>query len=98
MKIGTKKKVQHKFNKMFFSILDYEFNDKFYSEKMKLIPSNDVPLARFTTTLKKWIINVILKVIATKFVLLNSHYKYDRLNDMAKLLNIVDKKEMVSYL
>jgi hypothetical protein len=83
---------------MFFSILDYEFNDKFYSEKMKLIPSNDVPLARFTTTLKKWIINVILKVIATKFVLLNSHYKYDRLNDMAKLLNIVDKKEMVSYL
>jgi hypothetical protein len=83
---------------MFFSILDSKFNDKFYNEKMKLNPSNDVPLVRFTTTLKKWIINAILKVITAKSVLLDTHYKYDRFNDISKLLNIVDKKEVVSYL
>jgi hypothetical protein len=65
---------------------------------MRLNPSNDVPLVRFTTTLRKWIIDVILKVITTKSILLDTYYKYDRLNDMAKFLNIVDKKEMVSYL
>lgn len=83
---------------MLFSILDSKFNDEFYNKKMKLNPSNDVPPTRFTIALRKWIINVILKVIATKSGLLDTHYKYDRLNDMAKFLNVVDKKEMVSYL
>jgi hypothetical protein len=83
---------------MLFSILDSKFNDEFYNKKMKLNPSNDVPPTRFTIALRKWIINVILKVIAAKSGLLDTHYKYDRLNDMAKFLNVVDKKEMASYL
>jgi hypothetical protein len=83
---------------MFFSILDSKFNDELYNQKMRLNPSNDVPPTRFTIALRKWIINVIPKVIATKSILLDTHYKYDRLNDMAKFLNVVDKKEMVSYL
>jgi hypothetical protein len=77
---------------MLFSILDSKFNDELYNKKMRLNPSNDVPPTRFTIAFRKWIINVIPKVIATKFILLDTYYKYDRLNDMAKFLNVVDKR------
>jgi hypothetical protein len=67
------KKVNHKFDKMLFSILDSEFNDKFYNQKMKLNLSFDAPLAKFTTTLRKWISNATLEAIATKLFLLDTH-------------------------
>jgi hypothetical protein len=48
--------------------------------------------------LKKWINNTIPKAIATKSIFLEIHYKYDRLNNMVKLLDVIDKSKMVSYL
>jgi len=33
--VWIEKKLKHKFDKIFFSILDYELNDKFYTKKKK---------------------------------------------------------------
>lgn len=93
-----KKKVQQKLNKIFFSILDSKLNDKFYSKKIRLNPSNEALIAEFMTTLKKWRSSATLEAIATEFIPLDARYKYDRLNDMTKLLDVVNKREMVSYL
>lgn len=65
---------------------------------MKTNLSNDAPLAKFTTTLRKWICSVTLEAIAAKLFFLDTHQKEDKLNDMAKLLDVVDEREMVSSL
>jgi len=78
--------------------LDSKLNDKFYSKKIRLNPSNDASIAEFMTTLKKWRSSATLEAIAIEFIPLDARYKYDRLNDMTKLLNVVNKREMVSYL
>lgn len=65
---------------------------------MRLNPSDDAPLVGFTVAMNKWISNATLKVIATKFILLETHYKYDKLNNMAKLLDMIDKSWITSYL
>lgn len=40
----------------------------------------------------------LFKAITAEFITLDTHYKYDRFNDMVELLNVVNKKETVSYL
>jgi hypothetical protein len=84
---------------MFFSILDSKLNDKFYKKIKTFNPfDDDASPSKFTIALKKWITNVASKTIITKFITLDTHYKYDRFNDMVKLLNVVNKREIVSYL
>jgi hypothetical protein len=46
------KKLKHKLEKMFFSILDFGLNEEFYTKKMKLNPLDKAPPACFKTTLK----------------------------------------------
>jgi hypothetical protein len=65
---------------------------------MRLDPSNEALLASFKTTLKRWIESTAPKGIATKSIFLNTHYMYDRVNDMAKLLDVIDKTNSISCL
>jgi hypothetical protein len=48
--------------------------------------------------LKKWIENVILEAIAAESILLNTHYMFDMFDDMAEFLDVIDKRELVSFL
>jgi hypothetical protein len=94
----TKKKLKQKLDKMFFSILDSNLNDEFYTKKKKLNPSNETPFASFKTTLKRWIKSTTIKGIVTGSILLDTHYMYDNVNDMAKLLDVIDKMNLASFL
>jgi hypothetical protein len=96
--VWTEKKLKHKFDKIFFSILDSKFHDEFYKTKMKLNPSDEAPPASFKTTLKRRIESIVPKGIALEFILLDTHYMYDRVNDMAELLNVIDKMDSTSFL
>jgi spore coat polysaccharide biosynthesis predicted glycosyltransferase SpsG len=91
--VWTKKKLKHKFDKMFFSILYYEFNDEFYIKKMRLNPFN-----KALTALKRWIKNVVPEGIIVESILLDTHYMYDKVNDMAKNLVVIDKTNSTSFL
>jgi len=81
--VWTKKKLKHKFDKILFSILDYELNDEFYTKKMRLNPFNETLPIGFKTALKRWIESIALEGITTESILLDTHYMYDKVNDMA---------------
>jgi hypothetical protein len=53
--------------------------------------------AGFKTTLKIWIENIVLEAIAAESILLNTHYMFDMLDDMAELLDVIDKRELVHF-
>jgi hypothetical protein len=83
---------------MLFSILDLEQNDDFYLKKLRLNPSNEAPSIGFKWALEKWIQSGALKDNAMESILLNTHYKYDKVENMAGLLDVVDKESCVSFL
>jgi hypothetical protein len=78
---------------MFFSILDFELNEWFYTKKMRLNPFDKAPPASFKNTLKRWIKSILPKGIAVKSILLDTHYMYNKVNDMAKFLDVLDKMD-----
>jgi len=47
--------------------------------------------------LKIWIENIVLKAIVAESILLNTHYMFDMLDDMAELLDVIDKRELVHF-
>jgi len=96
--VWIEKKLKHKFNKIFFSILNFELNDKFYTKEMKLNPSNETPPTSFKIALKRWIESIILEGIAIEFILSDTHYMYDMVNDMVELLDVIDKMNSASFL
>jgi hypothetical protein len=65
---------------------------------MRSNPSDDAPLIGFTTTMRKWINITTPNAIAMKSILLETHYKYDRLHDIANFLDMIDKSQTISYL
>jgi hypothetical protein len=92
-------KDKHKLGKMLFSILDLEFNDDFYSKKLRLNPSDKAPLVGFEWALEKWIQSGTPKDNAMKAILLgHTHYKYDIVENMARLLDVIDKESCASFL
>jgi hypothetical protein len=72
--VWREKKLKHKLDKIFFSILDFEPNEGFYTRKMRLNPFNKAPPTSFKIVLKRWIESIALEGIATKFILLDIHY------------------------
>ncbi len=68
-----------------FSILDSELNGDFYLKKLRLNPSDKAPPVGFKRTLEKWIQSWTSKDNATKAILLDIHYKYDKVENMAGL-------------
>jgi hypothetical protein len=60
---------------------------------MRSNPSNKAPPIVFKTTLKRWIESIIPKGITVESILLDTHYMYDKVNDMAELLDVLDKMD-----
>ncbi len=85
------KKLKKKLDKMFFLILDFELNEEFYTKKMRLNPFDKAPPIGFKTTLKRWIKSIVPEGIAVDSILLDTHYMYDKVNDMVELLDVLDK-------
>jgi hypothetical protein len=92
------KKLKHKLEKILFSILDVTLNEEFYTQKMKLNLSNEALHVGFKIALKRLIKSTTPGGIVTKSILLDIHYMYDRVNDMAKLLDVIDKTDLTSFL
>jgi hypothetical protein len=78
-------------------MLELELNEKFYTKKMRLNPSNETSHVGFKIALKKWIGSVALKEIATKSNFWDMHYMFDKVNDMMELLVVIDKNELVFF-
>jgi hypothetical protein len=91
-------KEKHNLNNMLFSILDSKLNDKFYSKKLKLKPLDEAPPSRFKYSLEKWIQNGSPEDVATKAIWLNSHYKYDKVDNMSSLLDVINKESSALFL
>jgi hypothetical protein len=47
--------------------------------------------------LRRWIESISLKGIAAKPILLDTHYMYDMVNDMAELLDVIGKTKLTSF-
>ncbi len=61
-------------------------------------PSNEAPPLGFKHYLEKWIQNGNAKDVAAKVILLDSHYKYDKINNMSSLLDVMDKDSSALFL
>ncbi len=59
---------------------------------------NEAPPARFKRALKKWIQSGILEDNAMEAILLDTHYKYDKVENMAGLLDVIDKESCTFFL
>jgi hypothetical protein len=60
---------------------------------MRLNPLDKAPPEGFKTTLKRWIESIVPEGIAVESILLDNHYMYDKVNDMAELLDVLDKMD-----
>jgi hypothetical protein len=65
---------------------------------MRLNPFDKALLPCFKIVLKRWIESTIPKGITTKSIILDTHYMYDRVNDMVELLDVIDKIDLISFL
>jgi hypothetical protein len=90
-------KDKHKLDKM-FSILDSELNDDFYLKKLRFNPLNKSPLVGLKCALEKWIQSEISDNNVTNVILLDIHYKYDKVENMAGLLDVINKESCGSFL
>jgi len=63
-----------------------------------LNPFDETLLACFKIALKRWIENIIPRGITIESILLDTHYMYDRVNDMVELLDVIDKTDITSFL
>jgi hypothetical protein len=63
-----------------------------------LNPFDETLLACFKIKLKRWIESIIPKGIIVESILLDTHYMYDRVNDMVELLDVIDKTNIISFL
>jgi hypothetical protein len=88
-------KDKHKMDNMLISILNYKFNDDFYLEKMRLNPFDEM---RFKCPLEKWIQNGISKRNVIDAIMLEIHYKFDWVDNMVTLLDVIDKETVASFL
>jgi hypothetical protein len=78
--------------------LDLKLNDDFYLKKLRLNPSNKAPPAKFKQVLEKWIQSGTLEDNVVKVILLDIHYKYDRVENMVGLLDVIDKESYAFFL
>lgn len=65
---------------------------------MRLNPLDEVPPTRFKYALQKWIESGIPEGNVVEAILLDSHYKFKRVDIMVGLLDVIDKEEMASFL
>jgi hypothetical protein len=85
-------KDKHKMDKMLISILDSKFDDDFYLKKMKLNPLDKVHPLGFKCMLEKWIQSGNSKDNVIKAIMLENQYKFDWVDNMVTLLDVIDKE------
>lgn len=81
-----------------FPIFDAELFEDFYSKKMKQNPFDEAPLSSFKFALLKWVESAILEAFAVEEILLDTHYKFDRVGSMAKLKEVISTFKLASCL
>jgi hypothetical protein len=59
---------------------------------MRFNPLDEAPQARFKHALQKWVKSGTLKGNATEAILMDSHYKFKRVDNMVSLLDVIDKE------
>lgn len=84
-------KEKHNLDKMLFFILNLKFNDEFYHFKMILNPLDEAPP-------NKWIQSGSVEDVVTEAILLDNHYKYDKVDNMSSLLDVIDNKSLALFL
>jgi hypothetical protein len=60
-------------------------------------PSDEAPLVGFKWALEKWIQNGTPKDNVVEAILLDIHYKYDKIENMVGLLDVIDKEFYTSF-
>jgi hypothetical protein len=63
-----------------------------------LKPLDEAPPLKFKCFLEKWIQSGSAKDVVTKVILLNNHYKYDKVGNMSGLLDVINKESSTSFL
>lgn len=84
-----------------YVILNFGFGIQWrlYLKKLRLNPSDVAPLTWFEWVLKRWIQSGTLKDNEAKTILLgHTHYKYDIVENMAGLLDVINKESCASFL
>jgi hypothetical protein len=82
-------KDKHKLDKIF---LDLELNDGFYSKRLRLNPSNEAPHVGFKQALEKWIQSGTVEDNVLEAIMLDTNYKYDKVENMVDLLDVINKE------
>jgi hypothetical protein len=59
---------------------------------MRFNPSNKAPPTGFKCVLHKWIKSGTLEGNASEAILLDSHYKFKRIDNMAGLFDVINRK------
>ncbi len=85
-------------NKMLLLILDVELSKDFYSKKMRLNPFNEAPPFGFKFALLKWVQSATLEALVVEEILLDTHYKFDRVGSMARLKEVINTSKLFSFL
>jgi hypothetical protein len=91
-------KDKHKMDKMLISILNCKLNDDFYLEKMRLNPLDEMQPLRFKCPLEKWIQSGTSKGNVMDAIMLEIDYKFDWVDNMVTLLNVINKETIASFL
>jgi hypothetical protein len=66
-------------------------------KKLRFNPSNKALLVGFKRVLDKWIQNGTLEDNGVGVILLDIHYKYDKVESMVGLLDVIDKEFCTSF-
>jgi hypothetical protein len=91
-------KDKHKMDKMLISILEIELNDDFYLKKKRLNPLDKVHPLGFKCSLEKWVQSGVSNENTAEAILLEIHYKFDQIDNMVTMLDVIDKEMTTSFL
>ncbi len=86
-----KVKLQHKYSKVLFALLEMMLRDDFFKGKICMNLSKDPPFDEFNKVLEEWISRLIIENPQIGLVRLKSHCRVNPLLEFDNLKDIVDK-------
>ncbi len=84
-------KLQHKYNKVLFMLLERTLSDDFFEGKIRMNPSKDPSFDEFNKVFEQWISRSINRNPQMGPMCLKSHYKVDPLLEFNSLKVAMDK-------
>jgi hypothetical protein len=85
-----KMKLQHKYNKVLFMLLERTLNNDFFKGKICMNSSKDLPFDEFNEVFEEWISRSAKGNPHMGLVCLESHYRVDPLLELNNLKDVVD--------